>query len=151
MVGYHLPEVQVWMGHSTIQVTERYAHLAPKKASTDKLSDARLAQFYGTSTAPEPTKVVHLAELQSKNTAVALPDLVTGPVFKTSRPYQSRPTDTKAGQSATPQAFGMAWYSASEPIGSTAATLLLRDLRTVLNNASGAEARDVSPLLTRQI
>src|SRR5207245_9439222 len=40
--GYHLREVQVWMGHSTIQVTERYAHLAPKKGSTDKLSDPRL-------------------------------------------------------------------------------------------------------------
>ena len=81
--GYHLREVQVWMGHSTIQVTERYAHLAPKKGSTDKLSDARLVQFYGTSTAPEPTNLVHLAEFQSKNSAVALPDLVTGPVFKT--------------------------------------------------------------------
>jgi len=50
--GYHLREVQVWMGHSTIQVTERYAHLAPKKGSTDKLADARLVRFYGTSTAP---------------------------------------------------------------------------------------------------
>jgi site-specific recombinase XerD len=40
MVGYHLREVQVWMGHSTIHVTERYAHLAPNKGSTDKLSDA---------------------------------------------------------------------------------------------------------------
>ena len=81
--GYHLREVQVWMGHSTIQVTERYAHLAPKKGSTDKLSDARLVHFYGTSTAPEPTNLVHLAEFQSKNSAVALPELVTGPVFKT--------------------------------------------------------------------
>jgi site-specific recombinase XerD len=40
MVGYHLREVQVWMGHSTIHVTEHYAHLAPNKGSTDKLSDA---------------------------------------------------------------------------------------------------------------
>jgi len=71
------------MGHSTILVTERYAHLAPKKGSTDKLSDARLVQFYGTSTAPDPENVVRLAEFQSKNKTVALPDLVTGPVFKT--------------------------------------------------------------------
>jgi len=83
MAGYHLREVQVWMGHSTILVTERYVHLAPKKGSTDKLSDARLVQFYGTSTAPEPTNLVHLAEFQSKNETVARPDLVTGPVFKT--------------------------------------------------------------------
>jgi hypothetical protein len=83
MAGYHLREVQVWMGHSTILVTERYAHLAPKKNSTDKLADTRLLQFYGTHTAPEPTNVVHLAEFQSKNEPVALPDLVTGPVFKT--------------------------------------------------------------------
>ena len=81
--GYHLREVQVWMGHSTILVTERYAHLAPRKRSTDKLSDARLVQFYRTSTAPDPENVVRLAEFQSKNEMVALPDLVTGPVFKT--------------------------------------------------------------------
>ena len=81
--GYHLREVQVWMGHSTIQVTERYAHLAPKKGSTDKLSDARLVQFYGTSTAPEAGNVVHLADFQSTNAVVARPDLVAGPVFKT--------------------------------------------------------------------
>src|ERR1700682_246235 len=67
----------------TFQVTERYAHLAPKKGSTDKLSDARLVHFYGTSTAPDLTNVVRLAEFQSKNSVVALPDLVTGPVFKT--------------------------------------------------------------------
>jgi len=71
------------MGHSTILVTERYAHLARKKGSTDKLSDTRLVHFYGTSTAPDPENVVRLAEFQSKNDAVALPDLVTGPVFKT--------------------------------------------------------------------
>jgi len=67
----------------TFQVTERYAHLAPKKASTDKLSDARLVHFYGTGTAPEAGKVVHQADFQSTNAAVARPDLVTGPVFKT--------------------------------------------------------------------
>ncbi len=82
MAGYHLREVQVWMGHSTVQVTERYAHLAPRKGSTDKLSDVRLVQFYGTSTAPEPTNVVHLADCQSKNESVARPELVSGPVFK---------------------------------------------------------------------
>jgi hypothetical protein len=71
------------MGHSTILVTERYPDLAQKKGSTDKLSDARLVHFYGTSTAPEPTNLVHLAEFQSKNETVARPDLVTGPVFKT--------------------------------------------------------------------
>src|SRR5438105_4306544 len=54
-----------------------------EEGATDKLSDARLVQFYGTSTAPEPTNVVHLAEFQSKNELVARPDLVTGPVFKT--------------------------------------------------------------------
>ncbi len=63
-------------------VTERYAHLAPKKGSTDKLSDARLVQPYGTNTASEAGKVVHLAEFQSTNAAVARPDLVAGPVFK---------------------------------------------------------------------
>ena len=86
-MGYHLREVQVWMGHSTIEMTERYSHLAPRRGSTDKLVDARLLEFYRTPTAPEGVegggKVVRLAEFQSKNESVARPELVTGPVFKT--------------------------------------------------------------------
>jgi len=34
-------------------------------------------------TAPEPGKIVQLSDFQSTNSAVARPDLVTGPVFKT--------------------------------------------------------------------
>ena len=86
--GYHLREVQEWMGHSTIQVTERYAHLAPRMGGTDKLADPRLMQYRGTSVAPAATNVVHLAEFQSKNETVARPDLVAGPVFKTGGAYR---------------------------------------------------------------
>lgn len=69
---------------SMIQVTERYAHLAPTAAGTDKLVDPRLLQEVGTGPSPEQTNVVHLADFQSTNAAVARPDLVTGPVFKAS-------------------------------------------------------------------
>src|SRR5258708_36914439 len=83
MAGYHLREVQVWMGHSTILVTERYAHLAPKKGSTDKLSDARLVQFYGTRPAPRPPNVGHLADFQGKNDSGARPELGSGRACQT--------------------------------------------------------------------
>jgi hypothetical protein len=52
MRNYNLREVQVWMGHCTITVTERYAHLAPGHANTNKLADLGLLVFYGPTTAP---------------------------------------------------------------------------------------------------
>ena len=83
MAGYHMREVQVWMGHSTLTVTERYAHLAPTKGSSDKLSDPRLVLFRGTSVAPEvpplPANVINMRDFRT----VVRPDLVAGPVFKT--------------------------------------------------------------------
>jgi integrase len=29
MRGVHIPQIQQWMGHSTITMTMRYAHLSP--------------------------------------------------------------------------------------------------------------------------
>ena len=51
-----------------------------------QLAHARLLEFYGTSTAPDAGNVVRLAQFESKNDAVARPDLVTGPVFKFASP-----------------------------------------------------------------
>jgi len=85
MRGYNLRQVQVWMGHSTITVTERYAHLAPTEADVlDDLAEAapqsRTDLAYAVS---DDQKVLRLADFQSRNSAVARPDLVAGPVFKT--------------------------------------------------------------------
>jgi len=70
-----IPESLAWVTWDEVKTA-----VAASRAAF--LSDARLVHFYGTSTAPDPENVVRLAEFQSKNKTVALPDLVTGPVFK---------------------------------------------------------------------
>lgn len=59
MRGVPLRQVQVWMGHSTIVITERYAHLAPDMAATaiSKLeSTPRLRRAARAATACRPEK-----------------------------------------------------------------------------------------------